>query len=121
MSFDYASIRGTATSLIKTFGQSAVLQHRRDDVDPATGVNVPTIEEYAVTVVVGSYSKRAIEAGLVSVGDQNVLMSGETIDAVHESRDRLIIGDKKYQIIRVEEVTPGGTNVLYDMQVRREG
>lgn len=118
MSFNYAAVGKTVTGLMKTFGTTMIIRSRREDVDPVTGLSVPTIADSFITGVI-SMAKNAPDNPNHKQGDKEVLTSGEAVENIDPTRDRLIYGNEIYKIVSADPVSPAGTTVLWTMRVRR--
>lgn len=118
MAFNYAALANTATKLMKTFGTTMIIRHRRDDVDPVTGVAVPTVADEYITAVI-SVAKSNPNNPNHKDGDKEVITSAEVVADIDPTRDRLIYGNEIYKIVSTDQVAPAGTTVLWTMRVRR--
>lgn len=115
--FDYTGLRATAQRLLSRFGQSATLTRRA-----ASGTAYdPTISEtgYTVTVAVMEYSNREREGALIQTGDKKVYLSTEGLSITPTVADTLTVGGAKHEIVNVMHLDPGGTVLMYELQVRR--
>lgn len=70
----------------------------------------------AVTVMRDDWKKRHIDGTLVMAGDLFVLMDA-TVAPTPD--DRLAIGGETWRVVRVTPTSPGGVNVLFEVQLRR--
>lgn len=118
MSFNYAAVGTTVSKLMKTFGTTMIIRCRREDVDPVTGISVPTINDTTVTGVI-SIAKNSPDNPNHRQGDKEVIMAGSDVANVDPTRDRLIYGNEIFKIVSSEPVSPAGTTVLWTMRVRR--
>ncbi|MGV1833943.1 hypothetical protein ACQZ6C_04215 [Rhizobium rhizogenes] len=115
--FDYAKTRATAERLIARFGQQG--QFRRiassgPDYDP-----VQTSEDFACMLVDLDYAQAHVGDTLIQRGDRMVYLSTAGLSIVPVLSDRLLIGGVEYAIVRIQPLAPGGTTVLWQLQVHR--
>ena len=115
--FDYAKLRKTADGILAKYGQAGTLV-----VLTSTGEAwnpTQTEEEHAVTLVIGEYSWRERTSELIQATDKRAYVSAEGIGVAPEPGHKLIVGGVRYSILSVNTVSPAGTDVLYDCQIRR--
>lgn len=118
MAFNYLALRDQASKVINTFGQSAVLRHRVEVVDPVTGVSVPTISDTAVRVVVAEAKNNPNDPNL-PFAEKQILMGVTEGQVVDPTRHRIVVGTTIYRIVSGTDVSPGGINVLWDLRASR--
>lgn len=115
----YAGLRGTAARLLGDKGQQMTLKQRASGTyTPGSDVTV-TETDHTVTGAVFPYAAVVIDGTRIKVGDKKVLLSAEGMTVEPDQDDRLLIGSVWHQIIAVKPVNPGGTVVVYELQVRR--
>lgn len=114
--FDYTRSRATADRLIARYGQTGQLL-----VYTKTGTYDPTVTypATACTLVVLEYESREVDGTRVLATDKKVLLKATGLSAAPKTSDRLSIGGVEHSIVRVEPLSPGGTVVIYTLQVRR--
>jgi hypothetical protein len=118
MSFDYARSKATADRLISRFGQTATL--RRPTVSgTAYNPSAGTPTDYSATVVVLDYDRREIDGTRILAADRKVLLAAGTLAIEPVTSDKAVIGGIEHSIIDVAPLNPGGTVLLYQLQVRR--
>lgn len=116
MAFNYAKVANSTYNLIVRFGQGITLVRRTSgSYDPETGeVAVSEIAQLTVGVVL-DYGTKNIDGTLIKAGDKQLLTPATTTPGVN---DNAIIAGTSYTITMVKEVSPGGTPVLYDCNIR---
>lgn len=122
MTFEYADLAATAVELLADFGMAMTLARPTDipaTYDTATGVATPVSPaSYTVTGAKFDYAAREIDGTLIQAGDQRVYLS--TTGAVLPlPGDTLTIGSTVFRVMRAGAVSPAGTDLLYDVQVRK--
>ena len=113
----YEEMADTASDLIEEFGQAGAL---RRTVNSGTAYN-PTLTptDHACTLVVSEYKNFEIDGSRVLATDKKVLLSTAALAIEPVLSDKLLIGGVAHSIVRVMPVSPGGTVVLWELQVRR--
>lgn len=81
--------------------------------DPPAGP--PT--EIELAVIVGSFDKRLIDGENIRATDLKVL--AESTGTVPVTSDRIIISSVEYAILGVKPTSPGGVDILYELQCRK--
>lgn len=116
--FDYARPKATADRLITRFGQSGTLQ-RPSTTGPDYNPTIGTPTPYTVTFAVTEYADREIDGERIKSTDKKVLLAKGSLAIEPKTSDKLLIGGVAHSIIRVEPLAPGGTVVMWTLQVRR--
>lgn len=118
--YDYTGIRSTARSLLTKFGQTLILRRLSgSSYDPVTGVvsggstSDTNIQAVALTIT-SDYIAR-VGADSVQADDRLYIIEDTTAPLVS---DTLVIAAVPWSIVRVEAINPGGTAMLYRVQVR---
>jgi hypothetical protein len=91
--------------MITMFGRPAALRVGTSDIK--------------VTAVVLDYSTREVDGALIERGDLRVLITATAPIAPDAQNQRLVIDGKVFRIVNVRPLSPGGTVVYWDLQVRR--
>ena len=122
MTFEYADLAATAVELLADFGMAMTLTRPTDipaTYDTATGVATPVgPATYTVTGIKLDYSVREIDRENVQAGDQRVYLSTDGA-VLPKPGDTLTIGSTVFRVMRAGAVSPAGTDLLYDVQVRK--
>lgn len=128
MSFDYGRPRGTASRLLKKFGQAAVLLRAPSPASAGGDVNytqpmgpqpTPVDDEYACTVVIDNFTARDRDGTNVQAGDVKLLVSTEGLTVVPKNSNKIRVSGQTYSIVDVTELAPGGVAVMWTVQARR--
>lgn len=119
MTFDYASIAETSVAQINDKGRTISLLYKTEgsydvDTDTVYGDSIETIE---VKALITNFSKRDVAASLVEQGDLQVLIAANVTKP--KTNDIVIDDNEEYAIVSVTEIKPGGTPILYKLQVRK--
>lgn len=115
--FDYSDAKADADALIAEFGQSGVL--RRQATSGPAHNPVITTEDFACTFVVEDYRAQEIDGSRVLVTDKRAILKAGGLAIVPTTSDKLVVGGVAHSIIRVETLAPGGTTLLWQLQIRR--
>jgi hypothetical protein len=75
--------------------------------------------DYAVTFVVFGYDDREVDGSRIQSTDKKVTMAQNDLAIRPDTTDKLLIGGVEHSIIRVQPLAPGGTTLLWELQVRR--
>lgn len=117
--FNYARSKQTAERLIKRFGQSASLKLTTPGDGPAYNPGEPTVTTYPCTLAIFDYRNSERDGTLIRAGDKLVYLSTEGLSVTPETSDHLVIGGLDHSIVEVQPLSPAGTAVYFQVQVRR--
>lgn len=117
VAFDYARTRATAERLIARFGQMGALRRMVSDNDPFNPVITET--DYPCTFAVLDYAKRDIDGTLIKQTDQQIYLSTKGLIVSPDVTDKIIVGGVPFTIINIKPLSPAGTVVYYELQVRK--
>ncbi len=119
MAFNYKVIAATSQAVIKEFGQQVVMVSKvAGAYDPATGSASVTSSVKTGYGVVLDYGVKNIDGELIKAGDKQLLLStsGITTPTVN---DVATIGSDLYTITMVKTLSPAGTPLLFDCNIRK--
>ena len=115
--FDYGKTRTTAERLIAKFGQRGSLRrvvNSGPDYDP-----VQTSEDFLCSLVDLDQSQVHVADTLVQRGDRMVYLSTEGLSITPTLSDKVLIGGVEHALVDLQPLSPGGTVVFWQLQVRR--
>lgn len=117
--YDYSRAIATADRLIARYGQTGALV--RQALSGGTSFNPGTITEteHACTFAVLDYSAREIDGTRIQATDKKVYLAKASLSIEPTTADFLEIGGKPHKIIAVKPLSPAGTVVMWELQVRR--
>jgi hypothetical protein len=115
--FNYARTRSTAERLIERFGQTGALRRTTSDNDPFNPTQTTT--DHACTFAILDYAKSAVDGTLIRQTDQQVYLSTAGLAIAPETTDRLVVGGTALTIVNVKPLSPAGTVLMWELQVRR--
>ena len=119
MSFDYAALAADAAGLISEFGAPATLKSITPGTyDPATGTSTPVETSTSVDAVVFPYTDRQIDGTMILAGDEQAYIGAVGITAPKPA-DTITWRSRVYRIVKVKDLSPAGTSVLFECQIRR--
>ena len=117
MSF-YGNMAATALRLLTSFGQAVVFTRPTGDTfDPPTG----SYSGGTTTTITGvgsafDYEKGEIDGTIVQKGDIRLIFEASTVAPAQN--DNCAIDSINYRVMSVEPLSPGGTNVIFTVQLR---
>ncbi len=115
--FNYARTRATAERLLARFGQTGALRRMVSNNDPFNPELVPT--DYPCTFAVLDYAKKDVDGTLIKQTDQMVYLSTAGLSVPPETTDRLVVADSPLTVVNVKPLSPAGTVVFWELQVRK--
>lgn len=114
--FNYAATASTATRLLTRFGAAATLKRQvAGAYDPETGSDTVTETSLATTAVVFAYDQKYIDGTLVLHGDQRGYLAPAVVP---KQGDLLTWQGVDLSVVAVKPVSPAGTPVLFECQLR---
>ena len=102
----YTQIKKTAAKLIDRFGMDAVIR-RQGGTD------------YPVRVVITEYKPNERDGQFITWTDRKALVAALGMEIVPNPETDQLILDQDLQIVTVTKTSPGGDDVIYELQVRR--
>lgn len=115
--FDYIDARNTAVELIDEFGQAGALRRTTSDSDPFNPTQTTT--DYPCTFAVLDYATKDIDGSLIKQTDQMAYLSTAGLTISPTTTDILVIGGATRTIVNVKPLSPAGTVLMWELQVRR--
>jgi len=120
MAYDYSTLAATALRLINDKGRALTVREvtgtQPDPAKPWEGGE--TLTDHAVTGVVVDYEQGEIDGTTIRAGDRKALVAGSALSVVPKPGWRVLDGSASLTVIRVEQVKPGATVLLWTLQVR---
>ena len=113
--------RLAAERLIARFGRPVTLRRTTRTYDPTTGLTNETEEDFAVTISPPeSFSQSLIDETLIRSTDLKAHLAAKgAVITPEASRDRVIIGDVSYEVLRVNAVMSGEETAFFTLHLRR--
>lgn len=127
--FNYARTSATAERLIARFGQTGALRRMVSDGDVFNPTLVAT--DYPCTFAILDYANGLIDGTLIKQTDQLAYLSTAGLAVSPETTDQLVVGPGTWSgspatfsgspatLVNVKPLSPAGTVVFYELQVRR--
>lgn len=126
----YSGLRDqTVTPLLGQFGVASLYQTvtvpDASTYDVTSQPSAPTTSNTSVSALRVEYDKSLIDGETIQQGDFMVMLSPGELTTTPKANDYIYFNSttadatKRYQVVSVNEVNPGGTAVLYQLQVRR--
>ena len=111
-------------------GDETIFQYTEDDtflvaeddttflILESSGTGGPKVSTtVSVRAVITNYNQNEIDGTLIQREDKQAIIAGASV-AKPDTFDELVRGSLRYKIVNVEEITPGGTPLLYKLQLR---
>jgi len=121
MNYDYSQIAAKAKKLIKKFGVPVtfVIGGGGAGINPVTGQPVEAGPGEVVTAygVITQYKLNDIDGTLIKQGDHLLLC--EALNPIPDTAQTATIAGVDWQVVGVSPVAPGGTPIIYKVQMRR--
>ena len=116
MTFNYTATAATATRLLQNFGAAATLTRVTPGTyDPDTGTSTPTETDLSTTAAVFDMDQKYVDGTLVLQGDK-IAYCAPAVEP--EQGDRFTWQGTAYTIVAVKPISPAGTAVLFEAQIR---
>lgn len=116
--FDYAKSKATADRLLARFGQTGTIQ-RPTAAGAAYNPTPGAPGTHACTFAVLDYTDREVDGERVKRTDKKVLLAKASLAIEPGTSDKLVIGGVAHNIEAVKPLSPAGTVVMYELQVRK--
>lgn len=133
MAVDYAKKRKQAEVKLKKFGTPGVLRRKAkgegsgDPWDPVKDV----ITDYPISALIQEFSEHMINGTTILYGDRLLMAGAESLVTAGNivptaATDKVILTlsegrEIEYAIVNVKPMSPGGVDILYELQVRGPG
>lgn len=123
MAYDYQDDAETAAELLEEFGQSVTLTSKTSGAySVSTGTAAVTTSTQTVSVVALDYGSKDIDGTLIKAGDKRLLMAPQTTAGDNLTApavdDTVTVGSTVYTIKGIKTLSPAGTVVLFDCNIR---
>lgn len=120
MSAFYDRLAATSAALLARFGQAVVLRRAAAGTyDPATGgvtASAPTDVTRKGAPFDFNAGIKEVKGALIQAGDKQLLLEPGVVPT---TADKIVFGGAAWEILSVEELSPGGTVVLYTLHLRK--
>jgi len=116
MAFDYLNSRATAENLLANFGQTATLTQTANSGTAYSPTQTET--DHACTVVILDWKQSDIDGTLVLRGDKKAYISTQGLTVTPSKDDRLTVGGEAHEIVDLMPLSPAGTVVMWEAQIR---
>ena len=119
----YTKMQATANRMLKGKGQAITLSRQTAGTyDPATGITPVTVTTQTGYGAVFDYADKNIDGVLILSGDKQLLLSAVnstgTALTAPEVNDTVTVGMVVMTITRIKTLSPAGTTVLFDINLR---
>lgn len=118
MSDFYSGLAAVATNLLTDKGQAVTINRETStSFDPVTGIDTVTPSSFSGVGAVFDYHRSEIDGNLIQKGDIRLLLNAVTTEPLTD--DEITIDGETYRVISVKPTSPGGTVVMYELQLRK--
>ena len=119
----YSKMQATANRLLKGKGQEITLTRQAAGAyDPATGTAAVTTTTQTAYGAMFEYGDKNIDGTLIKEGDKQLLLSAinsaGTALVAPALNDTVTINTVVYTVVRIKPLSPAGTTVLFDCNIR---
>lgn len=119
----YARLQATANKLLKGKGQAVTITSQAvGDYDTTTGTASVTTTNQTGWGAVFEYTNKNIDGTLILAGDKQLLLSAINSDGTlltaPQVNDTVTIGGQVSTIKQVKPLSPAGTALLFDCNIR---
>jgi len=119
----YSKMQATANRLLKGKGQEiTVTRQTAGAYDPATGTAAVTTTTQTAYGAMFEYGDKNIDGVLIKEGDKQLLLSAlnsaGTALVAPQLNDTVTINTVVYTVVRIKPLSPAGTTVLFDCNIR---
>jgi len=119
----YSKMQATANRLLKGKGQSITLSRQTAGAyNVATGTAAVTVTTQTAYGAMFEYGDKNIDGVLIQEGDKQLLLSAlnsaGTALVAPALNDTVLIDSVTYTITRINPLSPAGTTVLFDCNIR---
>lgn len=113
----YTDLKGVASNLLTEFGQSITWSRTTGGTfDPALGETTgQTTTNYSGFGAMFDFDTRLIDGQQILATDKRLLLQAGDVPEV---QDLLTINGTVYTVISKSDLTPAGTTVIYELQLR---
>lgn len=116
---NYTNLAATAQRLITKFGMNCtVVRETAATYNPVTNAQTRTEASSTVKGVRLEFGHSRVDGEAIKQGDLRCFLEAVDLTFVPQKDDHVTFGSVKYNIERVMEISPGGTPVYYDLQLR---
>lgn len=116
MSFDYAPLAATATSLLTKFGQELTFTRTtKGSFNPGTGTTSDTTSTFIKNCVLFDYRDGDIDGQTILSGDRRAVAEAYA----YEVGDTVEIGDDVFRVVSISTNQPGDTALVNELQIRK--
>lgn len=129
MSFDYASKRIVADTMIEKYGRTITIRRASAGTyDPATGtMSGSTDTDYTAKAVVMSASKGTVEAfdiriqggTLLESNLRSLIVSAENLSITPQPGDQVIMDSETWSVLGNTPLAPDGTVVMHQVGIKK--
>jgi hypothetical protein len=120
MPFDYSGLSDSAVNLITDKGRDVdFISDTQGTYDPVTDtITGDSTATVTVKMVILNFNKKDVDGTLIRGTDRLGLLSAGSVTTAPKNGDRVVDGEDVLTIKGVEEISPGGTVLLYKLQLR---
>lgn len=114
----YTGLAATATRLLTGKGQTVTFTRRTVSAfNATTGTPTNTTTTFTGKGAVFDYNQSEVDGAVILSGDQRLILEAVTTAPI--IGDAATVNSIKYRVMNVNTVNPGGTVVIYQLQLRK--
>lgn len=114
----YSGLAVVATNLLTSKGQSVVFTRKTTSIfNPVKGRNNTTTSTFSGNGAAFDYNRSEIDGEVIQRGDIRLILEATT--TAPALGDTAVIDSVTYRVMNVKPTSPGGTVVMYEVQLRK--
>lgn len=117
----YAGLATTALRLITDKGKAVIIRRPSHTTPVKPYSPAVTTVDTTVRAVVTEFAAKEIDDTTVRTGDRKYLVAASGVAIVPGPSDKLVDGSEVLEIVSVESVNPGGTEIVWTVHARPTG
>ena len=117
----YTGLAVTALRLITDKGKAVIIRRPSHTTPVKPYRPAVTTADTSVQAVVTDFEAKEIDGTTIRTGDRKYLVAGSGVAIIPGPSDKLVDGAEVLEIVSVQHVNPGGTEVVWTVHARPTG
>jgi len=114
----YPGLQTTALNLLTDKGKEITLRTITNTTPVKAYRPVAATSDETVQAVVEDFRERDIDNTTVRTGDRRYMVASKDVAVVPTTASRIVDGADELEVINVEAISPGGTNIVWRIHAR---
>lgn len=116
---DYAKLASTAQRLIQGSGRLVQIQAKGTFVDVTKPwLGYAPAAAVSVFATISNYNRKLVNGSSIQDGDQSCFIAANDAPFDLTTAELVTDGDRQLKVVGVRKVQPGGTALVYELQLR---